>query len=561
MRVTRGARVALGLAAVAVAGGASALILIEAHSAFSDLELAVSLVAGWSFIGSGLVAWARRPENRTGPLLVLVGLTFFLGLLDAADSHALHTLGAWVRPIHLALFAYVLLAFPTGRLESWLERVVVIGLFLTLGLVRHAPLVVGDEGVDEALLDVSFALGAALFLAAATVLVLRWGAASRAWRRAVAPVLWPGALTLAALAFFYATEFFSRPVGTTPMWAFRIAFAAIPVAFLAVLLRARLARASVAELVVELEKPHAAGALRDYLARALGDPSLTVAYWLPEEKRYVDIEGRPVELPRTSERRVATLVEREGRRVAAIVHDEALSDDPELLRAVSAAAALALDNERLQAELRAGLDELKASRTRIVEAANLERMRIERNLHDATQQRLTAVTLALGLAESRLTSDPEAARARLAQAKQALAGALAELRDLSQDIHPSVLTEGGLEPALEDLAYTAPFPVTIRADLNGRLPELVEAGAYYVIAEALTNIAKHAHASSAAVTLGRGNGSLLLSVRDDGVGGADPSRGSGLGGLADRVHALGGAFDVESHPGRGTEIRARIPCG
>jgi signal transduction histidine kinase len=225
---------------------------------------------------------------------------------------------------------------------------------------------------------------------------------------------------------------------------------------------------------------------------------------------------------------VATLVEREGRRVAAILHDEALSDDPELLRAVSAAAALALENARLQAELRARLDELKAAQGRIVGAADLERKRIERNLHDATQQRLTSVTLALGLADSKLSSDPAAAHTSLAQAKQTLAAALAELRDLSQDIHPNVLTEGGREPALEDLAYTTPLPVRVAADVNGRLPEQVEAGAYYVIAEALTNVAKHACASGAAVTLRRENGHLALLVRDDGVGGADPSRGSGL---------------------------------
>jgi signal transduction histidine kinase len=561
MRVTRGLRLALGLAAVAVGGGASTLILMEAHAGFSDVELAVSLIAGWSFIGSGLLAWARRPENRTGPLLMLVGLTFFAGLLNSADQDALHTLGAWVRPLHFVIFVYVLLALPSGRLDSSLARGVVIGAFLDLGLLYHAPLVIGDDGLGGILADASFALAAVLFLAASVLLLRRWRAGTEAWRRAVAPVLWPGALTLAALAFFNASEFLSHPVGPAPMWAFRIAFAAIPVAFLAVLLRVRLARASVAELVVELEKPRAPGALRHALARALGDPSVTLAYWLPGENRYVDIDGRPIELPRGEERRAATLVERDGTRVAAIVHDEALSDEPELLRAVSAAAALALDNERLQAELRARLDELKASRARVVEAADTERKRIERNLHDATQQRLTSVTLALGLAEAKLASDPGAARRDLAQAKQALAAALAELRDLSQGIHPSVLTEGGLAPALEDLAYTAPLPVTITADLNGRLPEQVEAGAYYVVAETLTNIAKHAHASAATIKLTREHGRLLLSVSDDGVGGADPTRGSGLCGLADRIHALGGTFEVVSRPGRGTRIRTVIPCG
>jgi signal transduction histidine kinase len=561
MCVTRGVRLALGLAAVAIGGGASTLILTEARAGFSEVELAVSVLAGWSFIGSGLLAWTRRPENRTGPLLMLVGLTFFAGLLNSADHDALNTLGAWVRPLHFVVFVYVLLAFPSGRLDSSLARGAVIAAFLDLALLYHAPLVIGDDGVGGTLADASFALAAVLFLASSALLLRRWRAGTEAWRRAVAPVLWPGALTLAALAFFNGSQFFSHPVGPAPMWAFRIAFAAIPFAFLAVLLRIRLARASVAELVVELEKPRAAGALRHALARALGDPSLMLAYWLPGEKRYVDIDGQPIELPRGEREQVATLVERDGARVAAIVHDEALSDEPELLRAVSAAAALALDNERLQAELRARLDELKASRARVVAAADTERKRIERNLHDATQQRLTSVTLALGLAEAKLGSDPDAARRNLAQAKQALAVALAELRDLSQGIHPSVLTDGGLAPALEDLAYTAPVPVTITAELSGRLPEQVEATAYYVAAEALTNIAKHAHASAATITLTGEDGRLLLSVNDDGVGGADPTRGSGLYGLADRIHALGGTFEVASPAGGGTQIRTVIPCG
>src|SRR5919106_3323620 len=295
MRVTRGVRVALGLAAVAIGGGASTLVLTEARAGFSEVELAVSVLAGWSFIGSGLLAWTRRPENRTGPLLMLVGLTFFAGLLNSADHDALNTLGAWVRPLHFVVFAYVLLAFPSGRLDSSLARGVVIAAFLDLALLYHAPLVIGDDGVGRTLADASFALAAVLFLGASVLLLRRWRAGTEAWRRAVAPVLWPGALTLAALAFFNASEFLSHPVGPAPMWAFRIAFAAIPVAFLAVLLRVRLARASVAELVVELGKPRAPGALRLALARALGDPSVTLAYWLPAERRYVDIEGRPIE--------------------------------------------------------------------------------------------------------------------------------------------------------------------------------------------------------------------------------------------------------------------------
>jgi signal transduction histidine kinase len=560
--VRRGGLHALGLAAIAL-GGVESAVLVAAprRSPLSGLLLWLSLVAAWSFIGSGLVARMRRPENPTGLLMMLVGVVLLAGLLNGAEAPALHTLGAWMRPLHWVVFVYLLLAFPTGRLQSHLARVIVVATFIDLAILSHAPLVIGEDGLGGALEDASWAIGAVIFLAASAVLIQRWSAGTTAWRRTVAPVLWPGALTLAALSYFNVSSYLSRSVGLVPQWAFRIAFVGMPFAFLAVLLRLRLARASVAELVVELDETRATGVLRDALARALGDPSLAVAYWLPDEQRHVDLDGRPVQLPGPGEARMTTVVQRDGRRIAALIHDQALREDPELTRAVSAAAALALDNERLQAELRAHLDELKASRARIVNAADLERRRIQRDLHDGTQQRLTSIAMAIALAESKLSSDPGAALASLHQAKEVLAAALTELRDLSQGIHPGFLTERGLGPALQDLAYTAPLPVTVAADLNGRMPDQVEAAAYYVVAEGLANVAKHAHASTAEVTLVRNIDRLIVRVRDDGIGGADPNRGTGLRGLTDRVQALGGRLRFESSAGQGTEIRATIPCG
>src|SRR5262249_14203083 len=185
----------------------------------------------------------------------------------------------------------------------------------------------------------------------------------------------------------------------------------------------------------------------------------------------------------------------------------------------------------------------------------------EGHVDDGTPQRLAWVARAIGLAESKLRSDPGAARANLRQAKEVLAAAVTELRDLRQGIHPGVLTERGLGPALQDLAYTAPLPVTVEADLTGRPPDQVQAGAHYVVAEGLANVAKHAHASVAAVSLVRRGGRLIVRVRDDGVGGADPNRGTGIRGLTDRVQALGGRLRYESSPGQGTEIRVTIPCG
>jgi signal transduction histidine kinase len=311
--------------------------------------------------------------------------------------------------------------------------------------------------------------------------------------------------------------------------------------------------------VVELGEQVAPGRLRDALARALRDPSLTVAYWLADGERYVDADGRTVTLPDGPEQTV-TEVQREGRRIAALVHDPALADDPELVASAGAAAGLALENERLQAELRARLEELQASRARIVEAAQDERRRIERDLHDGTQQRLVSIAMALGLADSRLGRDPSAAKSLLDEARASLTVALRELRELAQGIHPGILTERGLHAALEDLAYGARLPLELDVGLSERLPDRVEAAAYYVVSEALTNILKYAEASAVRVRVQRIDGRAVVEVADDGIGGADRARGTGLRGLSDRVDALGGRLLVESPPGRGTVVHAEIPC-
>jgi signal transduction histidine kinase len=375
----------------------------------------------------------------------------------------------------------------------------------------------------------------------------------------VAPVLWWGAAAAAVGALRLLNDALGQPLGRVEL-GFFVLLATVPFALELGLLRSRLARGAVAELVVELGQTRAPGKLREALARALHDPALTLAYWLPEQGRYVDSEGQPVELPRDDSALTTTIVERDGRRVAALVHDASLREDPELVDAVCAAAGLALENERLQAELRAHLDELRASRVRIVEAADAERRRLERDLHDGTQQRLVSVSMALGLAESKLGSDPKSARKILDETRKTLGTTLQELRELSQGIHPGILTERGLGPALQELAYGSPVPIELSVPIEERLPEPVEAAAYYVVAEALTNVAKYASASSVSVRVGSRNGRAVVEVSDDGVGGADPVRGSGLRGLADRVEALGGMLAVESPAGEGTRLRAEIPC-
>jgi signal transduction histidine kinase len=212
------------------------------------------------------------------------------------------------------------------------------------------------------------------------------------------------------------------------------------------------------------------------------------------------------------------------------------------------------DSRRQQAEL-------KASRARIVEAGLAERRRLERNLHDGAQQRLVSLSLAMRLARARLREAPEAAEALLDAASEELAQALEELRELARGIHPAVLTDRGLDAALEALTARVPLPVEVAAELDERLPPAVEAAAYYVIAEGLTNVVKYAHASEARVSVSRRNGSAVVEVADDGVGGADAGGGSGLAGLRDRIEALDGWLEIESEPGHGTHLRAEIPCG
>jgi signal transduction histidine kinase len=346
-----------------------------------------------------------------------------------------------------------------------------------------------------------------------------------------------------------------------PANIFFYTFAAVPIAVLVVFAQRRLARGQVAGLVVQLGERGEPADLRDALARALGDPSLELAFWFPAEQRYVSADGRPVQLPEPEGGRLGTFVERQGQPVAVLLHDPALEHNAELVQSVCAAAALTLENERLQAELRARLSELQASRARLVEATDAERRRLERDLHDGTQQRLVSIAMSLGLLEARLPDEPPALRPLVHETREALTVALEELRELTQGIQPALLTERGLAAALEDLARRAALPTHLGVDIPERLPEQAESAAYFLVSEALTNAVKHSHASEARVSATSAGGVLTVEVADDGIGGATTGGGggSGLRGLADRVEALGGNLTVSSPPGRGTTLRAEIP--
>ena len=282
-------------------------------------------------------------------------------------------------------------------------------------------------------------------------------------------------------------------------------------------------------------------------------------YWRARTGAYVTADGQPARLPADGEGRAFVEIAREGERVAAMIFDATLAEEPELISAVSSAGALALDNERLQAELRARITELEESRARVLDAELSERRRIERDLHDGAQQRFVSLSMTLALLDRGLAG-AGAERRLLASAREQLDLGLGELRELARGIHPALLTERGLAPAIEAMAARAPLEVRVLEVPRERLPAQVETAAYFIVSESLTNAAKHASAAAATVRIGRVNGTAVVEVSDDGVGGADPTRGSGLRGLVDRLAALDGALEVESPAGGGTRVQARIPC-
>jgi signal transduction histidine kinase len=315
----------------------------------------------------------------------------------------------------------------------------------------------------------------------------------------------------------------------------------------------------VGDLIVDLRPNPSPKGLRDALARALRDPSLTLVYWLPDFAAYSGLDGRSVVLPSAESGVATTLIDRDGVPVAALLHDPSLADEPELLAAVTAAAEIALENARLHVELRGRLQELRGSRARIVDVANKERQRLERNLHDGAQQRLVALSLELSLLGGDLSSD-KGAQERLDRAQRQIAVSLAELREIARGIHPAVLSAHGLAVALEQLAALAPVRVRLAVETGGRLPEALEVAAYYLVCESLANVGKYAQAASATVEVSRASSQVIIEVTDDGIGGADEERGGGLRGIADRVEALDGRLQVWSPVGGGTRIRAEIPC-
>jgi signal transduction histidine kinase len=569
--------------------GAAAAVAASVETATSDLAYQRGLwIAGSSlitcgFLGVGIYAWSQRPGNRVGPLMVAVAYAWVVSDLVFSDDDLLFSIGSILSQLFIAVTVHLLLVFPSGRFSSRADRVVAAAAYFAAGPLymtafvfadptslgcgscpQNSLLVADRASLAEFLANAASVVFALVALGSLISLVRRWRGASAVQRRALAAVLFAG-VALLVLLFAATTIVPLTDAGATMAGAIQIAalvpFGLVPYVLLATMFRARIARGgALRELVAGLNETIEPAELRDAVARALGDPSVELAYWLPDSGGYVDVKGRPVEVPPPRADRAMTEVRVEGRLVAAIAHDSALLDDPGHVRGVGAAAALALEKQRLEAELRAKVQELRASRSRIIEEASAERRRLERDLHDGAQQRLVSLALNLRVAQGRVEEDPEAAGELLREAGGELEEALGELRELARGIHPAILSDQGLEAALGSLAARAPLPVSLEADLRADLPEPVELAAYFVVAEALTNVARYANASAATVRATYADGRIAVEVCDDGVGGADPSRGSGLAGLADRLATLEGSLELRSEPGAGTVLRAEIPC-
>lgn len=575
------------LAAVAVSAGAGAFAIADAileHGAGIPYSAAVpDALVGWAYITGGMVAYRARRLDRTGTLMTSIGV---IGNLEgvALYVHALLPYAAWLGGLTDVLLAQLLLQYPSRALRSRVERAVLAAAYVQVLVVNgvrevfvnlhdyfpcpcvHSFPTVHNPAVFRVLeTEVRIAI-VALGSAVVALVFRRWRHSSGPARRALNPLWFAGIATVTALILDALLGFapLTSAQASGESAVVTIIQLSVPIALLVGLIRIRQSRSAVADLVVALGRAPGPTGVRQALASALGDPNLTVWYWVPETQAYVDADGRVADPARLPGGRAATEVTTEGAPLAVLVHDHELLDQRPLLDAVAAAARLALENARLQAALAAQLAEVRASRARIVQAGLQERRKVERDLHDGAQQRLLGLSLTITMIRDQMIGGADhdgQLRSLVEAASTQIREAIGELRELGRGILPAVLVHDGLAAAVETLAALAPLPVIARIEPS-RHPEAVEATAYFVIAEALANVARHAHASHAEVTARRADCQLVVEITDDGIGGAPAhGGGSGLTGLADRVAALGGQLTITSPADRGTSIRAELPCG
>jgi signal transduction histidine kinase len=564
---------AFGLSALAVALGPGRL---TTYAGRSGLTATLTLAAGFALILAGLVTSFSRATERIGSLAMLAGLVWFAPLWVGWDKgpSLVRSLGMLAAGFTFPLLLHLALAYPSGHLRGTVARAVAFAVYLEAALAALGRALFRDPFFDpncwanctdnlfllRSLPDLAHGIEvadrwftAAAAAALATICAWRLLQDSGPARRALLPVALPAILLAAAtIAHTIALQRMPREDPSDPAFHTTFLLGCAAVILLAAGLvwatvRIRVQRRAVARIATSLGQAPPPGSLQTALARAVGDPELRIAYWLPDAQRHVDANGRPVAEPVAAPGRVITALVRDGRRIAVVAHTAAL---PDLEREIGAAVRLALENERLQAEVLAQLDDLRASRVRIVETGDAERRRLERNLHDGAQQRLLALSYDIRLARASAQADHDTQTGSLlTEATSQTQVTLAELREVAQGIYPAILAEAGLAAALATLADAAPLPVELGDATEGRYPAAVETAAYLLVAEALEDAAARG-ASHAAVSAVQNGGRLVVTVEDDGT-----RRTSAMVNLADRVGALDGRLAVEP-----TQLRAEIPC-
>ncbi|MEG9248969.1 ATP-binding protein [Arthrobacter sp. Soc17.1.1.1] len=565
------ALVLLAIAALALGALQLALVLPVAGEAW-PVHLLFVLVF-WVYVAAGLMAWWRRPGNRLGSLIVLGGLALFAGSLANTPMPVLTAVGTVTATVVLAVAFHLLHAFPSGRLRSRASRVTVAAGYV-VAVVLQSPLYLFDPAAPAPLsvadrpdllmlgVTVQRVCGIAVALATAVILARRLVRSDPAHRRVLGPLFAYGMVAVVLIPM--SATLFEAVLGmpaVVRVGVQAVLLGGIPIAFTLGVLRGGFARTSdLEELGAWLGASGGARpALAAVLRRALGDDSLEVAFWMPDTGAWADSGGAPVQLPPSGGERASVEVESGGRTVGAIVYDASLIADAELVRTAGRVVAIAMERERLTAELLASQGALRTSRARLVAAADRERRRIAQNLHDGLQVQL--VLLALEAQQVANASTSAAIRDRATSLRKGIDEAAADLRRLGHDVMPSTLMEQGLSAATEDLVDRIPVPTRLHLGISdGVLPGAIESTAYFVVAEGLANALKHSRAGAFTVRIERRGDRLLVEVHDDGVGGASFGAGHGLRGLADRVEVVNGRLEMQSAVGRGTRLSAELPC-
>jgi signal transduction histidine kinase len=526
----------------------------------------------WMYIAAGMIAWWRRPRSGVGMLLMWTGLTVWVVGLYNTTVPVFQAIGPVFTSLVLAAIVHLLLAFPTGRLHTTAERVIVAGMYFSM-LVLPAPLylfdpagpspslVISDQPVIVTVFGYLRAIASNGF-----GLVAGLAAAARLMRTRRGHRL--------ALAAFYGYGGFVVVFTLGAAWVFRawwpdqqltlaavqfIAIAVLPIAVLAMFqlggYRPTTELEALGAWLGESERTRTP--IDVALADALGDPSLAVRYWSTELGAWVDADGLPAAAQERRAGRARYELGLGGQPLAAIDYDHTVPRDPREVERAASLVALALERERLTAQLKASRQAVVDSRERVVAAADAERRRISRGLHDGLQARLLLIGIDAGRIATASTEDTVAARATTL--RDDIDRAAAELRAFVNDLVPPALIELGVGGAVEELIESMPIPTQVDVAIFGRLGDGVELTAYLIVAEGLANVVKHSGADNCAVTLRTEGSWLHVEVRDDGNAAVDPSAGTGLAGIRDRVAAAGGHFGISTPSEGGTTLWAVIP--